>query len=416
MPDTVPTVRTRDFPLKLKGSMEYWYAGDRYQKTVGERNMTGTQYTESEGHPISRIGKSDEDIGGDFYSFRSEVVHLSHPFVTFYPDGYKQDGWAFEGPIVPPGSTPMRRDQLNLRSIPELNALGATAISRCSPVNSHSEVLTSLSETLKDGLPSIPGISTWRDRTAVSRGAGSEYLNAQFGWIPLISDIKNAVGAARGAAKILNQFERDAGRNVRRRYNFPKEIDTERIREYTGDGAGTSAGLASGVLQSSHFKNGDESGRFWTDRTTTRETWFSGAFTYHMPASTTQVGKFMSAIQEFDLLFGGVPTPDVIWNLTPWSWATDWFANTGDVLTNVSNAALYGQVMRYGYLMEKTTILDRNVLELNNCKVASRIESVVKTTVKRRIRANPFGFGVTFDGLNAYQLSILAALGITRVR
>lgn len=414
MPAQNLTVRTRNFPYRLPGVMEYWYLGDRYQRTTGFKDLTGTQYTESEGHPISRLGKSDEDIGGDFYTFKSEVVYLSSPSVSYYPPDYKLDGWAFSGPVTPPNTAPKRRSDLNLRSVPELNALGATAISRCSPVNSHSEVLTSLAETLKDGLPAVPGISTWRDRTAITRGAGSEYLNAQFGWIPLISDIKDAVGAARNAAKILNQFERDAGRNVRRRYEFPKEIVTERINEYEGYGAGSAAGLATGVLQNSHFYHGDESGRYYTDRTTTTKTWFSGAFTYHMPAEQTQVGKFMSAIQEFDLLFGGVPTPDVVWNLTPWSWATDWFANTGDVLTNVSNAALYGQVLRYGYLMEQTTILDRNVLELPDCKVGARFESVVKTTVKRRIRANPFGFGVTFDGLNAYQLSILAALGMSR--
>jgi hypothetical protein len=227
--------------------------------------------------------------------------------------------------------------------------------------------------------------------------------------------MKAAVGAARSAAKIFDQFERDAGRNVRRRYEFPKEVITENgLNAYEGVGAGTLAALSSKALQKDHFYHGDESGKAWTDRETTRKTWFSGAFTYHMPADTTQVGKFMSAVQQWDLLFGGVPTPDVIWNLTPWSWATDWFANTGDVLTNVSNAMLYGQVLRYGYLMEKTTIIDRNYLILPDCKLGTRFESVVKTTVKRRIRANPFGFGVAFDTLNAYQLSILAALGMTR--
>jgi hypothetical protein len=64
--------------------------------------------------------------------------------------------------------------------------------------------------------------------------------------------------------------------------------------------------------------------------------------------------------------------------------------------------------------MEKTTIKDRRFLDLTSFSGGKRIESVVKTTVKRRIRANPFGFGVTYDGLDAYQMSILAALGITR--
>jgi hypothetical protein len=396
--------------------MEYWYLYDLYQRTRGESDFSGTQYTVSEGHPISRLGKTGEDIGGDFYTFKSEVTYLSHRDVFWFPPNYKEDGWSFQGPVTPPGTAPIKREELNLRSIQELNALGATAISRCSPVNSHSEVLTSLAETLKDGLPAIPGIPTWQNRTAKARGAGSEYLNAQFGWIPLVSDIQNAVRAARDSAKILDQFKRDAGRVVRRRYEFPKEVVKTRVREYEGNGAGTAAKLATGVLQNSHFYGGDESGRYYTDRETTTKVWFSGAFTYHMPADSTQVGKFMSALQQYDLLFGVGLTPDVVWNLTPWSWATDWFANTGDVLTNISNAALYGQVLRYGYLMEQTTIIDRNTLELPNCKIGTRFESATKTVVKRRIQANPFGFGLTFDGLDAYQWSILAALGLTKGR
>jgi hypothetical protein len=134
-----------------------------------------------------------------------------------------------------------------------------------------------------------------------------------------------------------------------------------------------------------------------------------------MPASDTQIGKLVSAYQMADHLYGVGLTPELLWNLTPWSWATDWFANTGDILANVSDMALYGQILRYGYVMEKTTILDRR-------KITGRLkgqplttyESVVKTTIKRRIRANPFGFGVSFNSLNGYQLGILAALGMSK--
>jgi len=38
----------------------------------------------------------------------------------------------------------------------------------------------------------------------------------------------------------------------------------------------------------------------------------------------------------------------------------------------------------------------------------------VRTTVKKRIKANPFGFGISWDGLSTTQQAIAAALGITR--
>lgn len=415
MPDNQKvTTRTRTLPRSYPGNMKYWYLDDLYLDSRGQADLSGTQKTVSEGHPVSLLGKTGDDIGGDFYTFKSEVVHVSAPSI-YYNTGRRGHGWEYQGPVLPHGTAPMEEKHVDtiLRSVHELNAMGGTAISRCSPVNSHSELLTSLSETLKDGLPAVPGISQWRERTRVAKGAGSEYLNAQFGWIPLINDIRDAVGAARDSAKILDQFKRDAGRVVRRRYDFPVERTTERIYSYEGPFADVTSSLGTYVWMPPFFEDGDTSGTSYTDREIKRKTWFTGAFTYHMPASDTQVGKFLSAVQQYDLLFGGVPTPDVLWNLTPWSWATDWFANTGDVLTNVSNAMLYGQVLRYGYLMEETTILDRNTLTMPRCKAGTRYESVVKTTVKRRIRASPFGFGINFDALDGYQLSILAALGLT---
>lgn len=296
-------------------------------------------------------------------------------------------------------------------SINSLNALGATAIARCSPVSSQSELLTSAAETLKDGLPALAGVTTWKNRAQISKGAGSEYLNAQFGWLPLVSDVRDAVTAFRDTAKILNQMKRDSGRNVRRRYEFPIERSTEVLIDRRDSTA--AAGLVGSTPLGSDFFS-TNAGAQYHIRETTRSVWFSGAFTYHMPADDTQIGKLVSAYQMADHLYGVGLTPELLWNLTPWSWATDWFANTGDILANVSDMALYGQILRYGYVMEKTTILDRRGVEATlKSKPTVTYKSIVKTTIKRRIRANPFGFGVSFNSLSGYQLGILAALGMS---
>jgi ABC-type polysaccharide/polyol phosphate export permease len=41
-------------------------------------------------------------------------------------------------------------------------------------------------------------------------------------------------------------------------------------------------------------------------------------------------------------------------------------------------------------------------------------DMVILSETKQRYRANPFGFGITWDGLSPLQLAIAAALGITR--
>jgi hypothetical protein len=110
-------------------------------------------------------------------------------------------------------------------------------------------------------------------------------------------------------------------------------------------------------------------------------------------------------------------TPEHLWNLTPWSWALDWFANTGSVLSNISDYANAGLVMRYGYIMETTYVSDTYTME-----GAVRTDGVpficppltLVTETKVRQQANPFGFGVSFESLSGFQLSILSALGISR--
>lgn len=407
-----PTIRKRAYRPWIKGStFELKIDGKTYDYRTGKTDLTGTQRTVSEGHQVSKLGHTDEDIGGDFHSYKSEIVHVSHPNVKIDTGGAVQR--IYTGPILPAGTRTLGEHEVNLTSDFNLRAKGATAISRTSPVDSRAEALTSISETLKDGLPAMAGVSTWRDRTQISKGAGSEYLNAQFGWVPLISDVRAVADSYKKSAKILEQLQRDAGRRVRRRYEFPVERETTVVRHITSNGG---AQLQSGnavALDGSYWSN--HNGSLVQTRTIKRKTWFAGAFTYHMPAGKTQMDKVLRAYQMSDHLYGTGLTPDVLWNLTPWSWATDWFANTGDVLANISNAMLYGQVLPYAYVMEKTTILDEHRTEAPGFILgSSAYTATVKTTVQRRIRATPFGFGLTYDGLDAYQLSIMAALGLTR--
>jgi len=114
-------------------------------------------------------------------------------------------------------------------------------------------------------------------------------------------------------------------------------------------------------------------------------------------------------------VFGLNISPDVLWQLAPWSWAVDWFSNTGDVIQNISQRATDGLVMRYGYLMENTITEDsytRPVSPFKNGSPSGTITLITESKVRRR--ANPFGFGVSWSGLSPKQLSIAAALGLSR--
>jgi hypothetical protein len=114
---------------------------------------------------------------------------------------------------------------------------------------------------------------------------------------------------------------------------------------------------------------------------------------------------------------GADPSPETIWNLAPWSWALDWFSNTGSVVQNISSFQSDGHVLAYGYMMEHSSSTDTYSLDgctLTNGQPLEIPVFTLTTEVKKRRKANPYGFGVRWDGLSAFQYSILAALGITR--
>jgi len=397
------------------------------------------QLTASEGHPWFVEPRPPGDIGGDFTSIKIEVQKGS--FDYFRRNGYYNPTPApsgdvpeskiilarhIEGPVVPAGNVDHPTFNFSwsksagglgvaFSHYPDysssdafLSAQGTIAVDRCSPTNSVSDVSTALGELLREGLPSLPGAQTWKDRLkSPGKDAGSEFLNWQFGIAPLLGEIQDFAKAATQSSKILRQLERDSGRLVRRRYEFPIEQSTH---------THTWSGALSPVFSSDEMQSGSSGGSGTTVRTVKKERWFSGAFTYYLPSGGSAFQRVARGYVEFDKLFGGLDA-ETIWNLTPWSWATDWFFNTGSVISNLSDAASFGLVMPYGYIMERTSVRYDHTLSGQNYWYRQQGKpatiSIVHTTKKRR-KASPFGFGLSWDGFSGTQLAILAALGITR--
>jgi len=83
-----------------------------------------------------------------------------------------------------------------------------------------------LGEILHDG--GLPYIGTQLKRDVKQShginpftGASSDWLNANFGWLPLAKDVKDLIKSLKTANAGIKQLVRDSGRNVRRRFSFP---------------------------------------------------------------------------------------------------------------------------------------------------------------------------------------------------
>lgn len=148
----------------------------------------------------------------------------------------------------------------------------------------------------------------------------------------------------------------------------------------------------------------------------TKRTWFAGEFVYTYPSEDAAIPLQIAAGAR--QLLGIDLTPETIWNLAPWTWLADWFANVGDVVANFTAIGSDNLLMRYGYLMQEA----KQVWLHQHFGVSIPSEGISNATLsgtftqsaKTRIGASPFGFGLTSQDLDARQIAILASIGFTR--
>jgi hypothetical protein len=157
-------------------------------------------------------------------------------------------------------------------------------------------------------------------------------------------------------------------------------------------------------------------------RTREEKEQFFGHFRYNVPNPGSLQWQRSARL----MLFGGFVTPETVWALTPWSWLVDWFSNVSDIMSNASINAVGSTPILYssGIKREKSTAVTHtvltNILEptatLNKWPRMNFImQSTEAESSKARVSGgNPFGLDIKLPDLSIGQLSILAALGISR--
>lgn len=356
----------------------------------------------------------NQDIGGDFYTTKRtstmssrivnqrdvrnglQVFNYTGPFFAYDGNvGYKASVWPSS-----PDSTFFQNDLL---------VKGTKAIAETIPTVPEFSLATMVGELLADGLPSMIGSIAHRART-FQRGvksSGEEFLNYQFGWKPLVSDILGLSETVVKFNKLIQQYERDSGRNIARKRLYPAEVTTKSEEIYWVPWP---------------TRNGNSYASFPSSTTvrtisTRRQYWFEAVYSYSLPLMSTSRDKIMLYASEAEKLLGLQVTPEVLWNLAPWSWLSDWFFNVGSLMTNFSALGKDNVVMRRGYMMghDMTTVTYSNPgVSLYQSLPSGPISQSFTAETKARRRAHPYGFGVTHSQLTAKQAAILAALGISR--
>lgn len=278
----------------------------------------------------------------------------------------------------------------------QLDAAGTTAISRVEPTHSVADVATFIGELRQDGLPRLRP-EVMRATTKRARAAGSDYLNVEFGWKPMVSDLRKMALAVRSSHDIMENYRSHGkGQKIRRRFVFPTQSET-------------ASGSYGNFIPNPSSVNLFGTGVYSVHRQ--QDMWFSGAFRYHVPIGDTTADKIRSYASEAQKLLGVSLTPETVWNVSPWSWLVDWQTNTGDVLHNISAMGRDGLVLQYGYMMAHTLYEESASARFGGAGYASYI---ITSDTKVRRPATPYGFGVDLNALTSKQSAILVALGLSK--
>jgi hypothetical protein len=356
------------------------------------------------------------DIGGNFWTQKQKYVHGTKSY-ALSANGFFDSGYQFRGTMFPqystvgPGSSAWQSSTLPMQDeFALLLAKGATAIARTVPTRPSFSLATALGELRRDGIPTVLGASFLKVRSLKSavKAAGNEYLNLEFAWKPFIGDIRKLCSAVMKSEDIIAKYEKESGQIIGRNYSFPDER-TILVEDKGG-------AVPSPALPTSMYVTYLGNMRKTTEVVT--HTWFEGRFRYNLPEGTDARSQIKLAAAKAEHLLGLRLTPEVLWNLQPWSWLSDWFVNVGDLMTNFTAFGTDELSLTRGYIMKHS--FTKVTWDLNGIVFkdgpAGTISQSFETETKMRLKASPWGFGVTFSGFTPRQIAILAALGVTRNR
>lgn len=410
----------------LSADLTHWVSAPFPPVAIGhfEQYSTNNHWRYTRSHELTG------DRGSSWTAFKSEFeTNGSCEFIGRDSGVYG----SYRGPLMVHDDNSIEAldfQQLNFGASDEgdLLGLGATAISRVIPTNPVSDMPTAVGELFTEGLPNAIGHGI-RTHGGVSASIVSgEYLNVVFGIQPFWRDIQAFLHASQRAEKLIDDYASHSGKKLRRRYDFPEDREGY-TTVYPNTGfehnlAGINTSSASTFAMS--VRGGDPGIR--TDTVSrSKKTWFSGAFTYYLPAAGRDFSsRLLREEAEMRHLYGGLSI-DTAWNLLPYSWAADWFTNAGDVIHNISAFSRDGLVMPYGYVMEQCEVHEFRKVEgaffgsvhpdtsIPQTPIPQVVTSTLSAKYMRRRKATPFGFGLDSSGFTTRQWSILAALGLSRV-
>jgi hypothetical protein len=308
------------------------------------------------------------------------------------------------------------------------SSYGASAINRFKPKTSGFDGATALGE-LRD-LPGMiqnaakkakgfnhyyKGLGGSAKDIFMPKNIASEYLEHTFGWVPFLSDIGKVYKTYQDYGKILRRLRRQNNQWIKKGGVILENNEvTAREDNFAQDAPSIEPALPTYLYEFPYAGRPNKWGNTYYETQLQSRVWFEGSFKYYIPQLSDFGASTWSQVRNFMQIYGLRVSPSVVWNLTPWTWLADWFANVGDIVDNVTAITYDRLVTRYAYVMGHSRLkrLNASTIHLYGGSVDCLWQQ--KIDVKRRVNASPFGFSLKTEDFSDSQWAILVSLGLSR--
>lgn len=416
-------------PVRNKNLLETLGSRRRYlenlDRTVGEifRKNSTTSYTSrtDNGHEFTKFFSRKDPLwvsGTAIYLSRENTRVSSHGWYNF--SGYTSM------PNFSTRSFPFKTTSVSkMVTGTNLRGIQNGVYSSANPNRGGTTLLITVLELLRGDIPSVVKnlrrniLNAKRGEAKYLKEIGDDYLNIQFGWVPILNEIENVIKLLLKIDSLV--YGGDAYRRHRRvqgpvvtkewekkdaslsALNTPFNAGTAFTTGKTGGGSGSALARCDCHMTAITSENYAFSAKF------------SG-----IARPKRRHDEFLRRAEYVLNQLGGDSPARVLWELTSWSWLIDWFATIGDSITNATTyspiSGKYAQDYAYWTTITRYYVQGKpsNVRPWGNNTINSVHPGSYIIEVKDRERITPFGFGTSFGNLTTYQWSILVALGLAK--
>jgi len=312
--------------------------------------------------------------------------------------------------------------------VPQVTGYDTLAWDRLKPRVEHASAaqfiyeLRDLPGSLKTSLDTM--LSTWRLRRGghshllQPKTLADNFVNHEFGWAPFVGDLYKFYTTTLDIDRILADLTAKNGQWQRRRAVLDENVTQNLVGRRYSPGIQPFGFNIQGLCNDMVVDGIQCKGYFDLTQVIEQKTWAVGHFTFYRPEfdmNDPNVQGTIGGLRRLLTVYGLRINPTLIWKLTPWTWAVDWFTHAGDYIRRLDDFTTDGIVSRNLCIMRtfKRTLVKTCVVNFASGRRTFQFTRSLETKV-RKVADSPYGFDLTWNNLSIRQYAILASIGITR--